>query len=97
MVATAYQPQTETRNYLHLAVTATELKAGDNLPVNFNVKGDNLQLLNQIKDFTYIVSPADLGRVEIQGSRLPSPLNCRLTVWKVHQQWKTLSGLKTLD
>ncbi|XP_061495331.1 complement C3 [Rhineura floridana] len=55
MVATAYQTQGGSGNYLHVAVTATELKAGDNLPINFNVKSNNPQVLNQIQYFTYII------------------------------------------
>ncbi|XP_062975153.1 complement C3 [Elgaria multicarinata webbii] len=55
MVATAYQTQGNSGNFLHLAVTASELKAGDNLPVNFNVRGNNPQVLNQIQYFTYII------------------------------------------
>uniref|UniRef100_A0A670KLW7 Complement C3 n=1 Tax=Podarcis muralis TaxID=64176 RepID=A0A670KLW7_PODMU len=56
MIATAYQTQGGSGNFLHLAVTATELKAGDNLPINFNVKSNNQQVLNQIQYFTYMVS-----------------------------------------
>uniref|UniRef100_A0A8D0GR95 Complement C3 n=1 Tax=Sphenodon punctatus TaxID=8508 RepID=A0A8D0GR95_SPHPU len=55
MVARAYQTQGGSGNYLHLAVTATELKPGDNLPVNFNIKSNNAVVLNQIQYFTYII------------------------------------------
>uniref|UniRef100_A0A670KPH6 Complement C3 n=1 Tax=Podarcis muralis TaxID=64176 RepID=A0A670KPH6_PODMU len=55
MIATAYQTQGGSGNFLHLAVTATELKAGDNLPINFNVKSNNQQVLNQIQYFTYMI------------------------------------------
>ncbi|XP_042303585.1 venom factor-like [Sceloporus undulatus] len=55
MVATAYQTQGGSGNYLHLAITATELKAGDDLPINFNVRSNNQNVLNQEGDFTYII------------------------------------------
>ncbi|XP_030403312.1 complement C3-like [Gopherus evgoodei] len=55
MVAEAYQSQGGSQNYLHLAVTASELKPGDNLPVNFHLKSNNPAVLNQIQYFTYII------------------------------------------
>uniref|UniRef100_A0A670KLN3 Complement C3 n=1 Tax=Podarcis muralis TaxID=64176 RepID=A0A670KLN3_PODMU len=55
MIATAYQTQGGSGNYLHLAVTATELKAGDNLPINFNLKSNNQEVLDQIQYFTYMI------------------------------------------
>ncbi|XP_054859268.1 LOW QUALITY PROTEIN: complement C3 [Eublepharis macularius] len=55
ILASAYQTQGQSGNYLHLAVTARELKSGDNLPINFNVKSNNPQVLNQIRYFTYII------------------------------------------
>uniref|UniRef100_A0A8C0HHZ4 Anaphylatoxin-like domain-containing protein n=1 Tax=Chelonoidis abingdonii TaxID=106734 RepID=A0A8C0HHZ4_CHEAB len=55
MVAEAYQSQGGSQNYLHLAVTASELKPGDNLPVNFHLKSNSPAVLNQIKYFTYII------------------------------------------
>lgn len=61
MVAEAYQSQAQSKNYLHLAVTASELKPGDNLPVNFHLKSDKPAVLNQIHYFTYIVSAVSLG------------------------------------
>nr|ABA28745.1 complement protein C3-1 [Austrelaps superbus] len=54
MTATAYQTQGGSGNYLHVAITSAEIKAGDNLPVNFNVRG-NANSLNQIKYFTYLI------------------------------------------
>ncbi|KAG8130014.1 hypothetical protein E2320_016859 [Naja naja] len=54
MTATAYQTQGGSENYLHVAITSTEIKPGDNLPVNFNVRG-NANSLNQIKYFTYLI------------------------------------------
>ncbi|KAH1175925.1 hypothetical protein KIL84_020659 [Mauremys mutica] len=55
MVAEAYQSQGGSQNYLHLAVTASELKPGDNLSVNFHLKSNNPAVLNQIQYFTYII------------------------------------------
>uniref|UniRef100_A0A8D2LCU4 Complement C3 n=1 Tax=Varanus komodoensis TaxID=61221 RepID=A0A8D2LCU4_VARKO len=55
MVATAYETQGGSGNYLHLAVTAVELQAGSNLPINFNVKGNSQAVLDQIHYFTYII------------------------------------------
>nr|3FRP_A Chain A, Cobra venom factor alpha chain [Naja kaouthia]3HRZ_A Chain A, Cobra venom factor [Naja kaouthia]3HS0_A Chain A, Cobra venom factor [Naja kaouthia]3HS0_F Chain F, Cobra venom factor [Naja kaouthia] len=54
MTAIAYQTQGGSGNYLHVAITSTEIKPGDNLPVNFNVKG-NANSLKQIKYFTYLI------------------------------------------
>uniref|UniRef100_A0A8C3XTP9 Uncharacterized protein n=2 Tax=Chelydra serpentina TaxID=8475 RepID=A0A8C3XTP9_CHESE len=55
MVAEAYQTHKDSKNYLHLAVTASELKPGDNLPVNFHLKSNNEDVLKQIQYFTYII------------------------------------------
>ncbi|XP_072847647.2 A.superbus venom factor 1 [Pogona vitticeps] len=55
MVARAYQTQGGSGNYLHLAVSATELKAGDNLLINFNLRSNNQQVLNKNMYFTYII------------------------------------------
>lgn len=55
MEATAYRTQNTDKNYLHLAVTATELKAGDNLAINFHAKSNNQAVLDQISYFTYII------------------------------------------
>ncbi|XP_067416526.1 A.superbus venom factor 1-like isoform X2 [Emydura macquarii macquarii] len=55
MMAEAYQTQGESKNYLHLAVFATNLKPNNNLLVNFNLKSDNLGVLNQIQYFTYLI------------------------------------------
>ncbi|XP_044850427.1 complement C3-like isoform X1 [Mauremys mutica] len=55
MVAEAYQSQGGSRNYLRLAVMASELKPGDNLLVNFHLTCNNPAFLNQIQYFTYII------------------------------------------
>ncbi|XP_039193190.1 complement C3 [Crotalus tigris] len=54
MTTTAYQTQGGSGNYLHIAITSTEIKPGDNLPVSFNVRG-NANSLNQIQYFTYLI------------------------------------------
>ncbi|XP_003216795.1 complement C3 [Anolis carolinensis] len=56
MVAAAYQTQGGSGNFLHLAVSAVELKAGDNLPVNFNIRSKNQNVLDQVRYFTVIIS-----------------------------------------
>uniref|UniRef100_A0ABM5FQG1 A.superbus venom factor 1-like n=1 Tax=Pogona vitticeps TaxID=103695 RepID=A0ABM5FQG1_9SAUR len=55
MVARAYQTQGGSGNYLHLAVSATELKAGDNLLINFNLRNNNQQVVNGVTYFTYVI------------------------------------------
>ncbi|NXG39964.1 CO3 protein, partial [Dromaius novaehollandiae] len=55
MQAEAYRSQGDSSNFLHLAVTATELKPGDNLPVNFHLKSNNLAVRNNVAYFTYII------------------------------------------
>uniref|UniRef100_A0A8C3XR66 Anaphylatoxin-like domain-containing protein n=1 Tax=Chelydra serpentina TaxID=8475 RepID=A0A8C3XR66_CHESE len=55
MVAEAYQTQGGSQNYLRLAVTASELKPGNNLPVHFHLTCNNPAVLNQIQYFTYLI------------------------------------------
>ncbi|CAJ0959276.1 unnamed protein product [Ranitomeya imitator] len=52
MTATAYQSG---GNYLHIGITSAEVKPGDNLAVNFNIRNNNAALQNQIRHFTYLV------------------------------------------
>ncbi|XP_070597682.1 A.superbus venom factor 1-like isoform X2 [Erythrolamprus reginae] len=54
MTATAYQTQGGSGNYLHIIITSTDIKPGDNLPIFFFVKG-NANSLNQIQYFTYLI------------------------------------------
>ncbi|XP_039204821.1 venom factor-like isoform X1 [Crotalus tigris] len=54
MTATAYQTQGGSGNYLHIAITSTEIKPGNNLPISFSVRG-NANSLNQIQYFTYLI------------------------------------------
>ncbi|XP_072847649.2 A.superbus venom factor 1 isoform X1 [Pogona vitticeps] len=55
MVARPYQTQAGSENYLHLAVSATELKAGDDLHINFNLRSNNQDVLNGVTYLTYII------------------------------------------
>ncbi|XP_060108646.1 A.superbus venom factor 1-like [Heteronotia binoei] len=71
ILANAYQTQGQSGNYLHLAVTARELRAGDNLPINFNVKTSNQNVMNQIPYFTYIIMTK--GKIFKTGRQLKAP------------------------
>ncbi|PKU30102.1 complement c3 [Limosa lapponica baueri] len=55
MVAEAYRSQSDSGNLLHLAVGATELQPGDNLPVNFHLKSNNNAVRNSVPYFTYLI------------------------------------------
>uniref|UniRef100_A0A803TRE9 NTR domain-containing protein n=1 Tax=Anolis carolinensis TaxID=28377 RepID=A0A803TRE9_ANOCA len=52
MLATAYQTQKGSGNYLHLAVSPTEIKSGDYVYIHFNIRSNNP---NQIRYFTYMI------------------------------------------
>ncbi|XP_070597686.1 A.superbus venom factor 1-like isoform X2 [Erythrolamprus reginae] len=54
MTATAYQTQGGSGNYLHIIITSTDIKPGDNLSIFFFVRG-NANSLNQIQYFTYLI------------------------------------------
>ncbi|XP_061871330.1 complement C3 isoform X2 [Colius striatus] len=55
MTAEAYRSQGRSGNLLHLAVGATELSPGDNLPVNFHVKCKSNAVCDSIPYFTYLI------------------------------------------
>uniref|UniRef100_A0A8C0G857 Complement C3 n=1 Tax=Chelonoidis abingdonii TaxID=106734 RepID=A0A8C0G857_CHEAB len=55
MVAEAYQTQGGSKNYLHLAVSSTEIKPGDNLLVNFHLKTSSQSIVDRIRYFTYLI------------------------------------------
>ncbi|XP_062454335.1 complement C3 [Rhea pennata] len=55
MQAEVYHSQGDSGNFLHLAVTATELQPGDNLPVNFHLKTNNPAVRKNVMYFTYII------------------------------------------
>ncbi|XP_018421206.1 PREDICTED: complement C3 [Nanorana parkeri] len=63
MTATAYNSN---GNYLHIGITAAEVKPGENLAVNFNIRNTNPALQNQIQHFTYVIM--NKGRV-LQANR----------------------------
>ncbi|XP_063787119.1 A.superbus venom factor 1-like [Pseudophryne corroboree] len=42
-------------NYLHIGITAAEVKPGVNLQINFNIRNTNLGIQNQIQHFTYLI------------------------------------------
>ncbi|XP_069804266.1 complement C3 [Dendropsophus ebraccatus] len=52
MTANAYQSG---GNYLHVGITASEIKPGDNLAVNFNIRNPSPAVQNQIQHFTYLI------------------------------------------
>ncbi|KAM4038068.1 complement C3 [Anomaloglossus baeobatrachus] len=52
MTATAHQ---SAGNYLHIGITTTDVKPGDNLPVNLNIRNNKPALQNQIQHFTYLI------------------------------------------
>ncbi|XP_027488730.1 cobra venom factor-like, partial [Corapipo altera] len=55
MTAQAYRSQANSGNFLHLAVQATELRAGENLPVNFHLKTNNNAVRDAVQYFTYLI------------------------------------------
>uniref|UniRef100_A0A8C4UFV8 Complement C3 n=1 Tax=Falco tinnunculus TaxID=100819 RepID=A0A8C4UFV8_FALTI len=55
MTAKAYHSQANSGNFLHLAVGATELQAGDNLPVNFHLKSNSNNVRDSVPYFTYLI------------------------------------------
>ncbi|XP_044134686.1 complement C3 [Bufo gargarizans] len=65
MTAKAYQSG---GNYLHIGITASEVKPGDNLVVNFNIRNVNPAIQNQIQHFTYLIM--NKGRI-LKADRQP--------------------------
>ncbi|KAM3924919.1 venom factor-like [Leptodactylus fuscus] len=47
--------QQSSGNYLHIGITASEVKPGDNLAVNFNIRNSNPAVQNQIQSFTFLL------------------------------------------
>ncbi|XP_072255537.1 A.superbus venom factor 1-like [Pyxicephalus adspersus] len=62
MTAIAYEPLLGSGNYLHISVPMAQLKVGDNIPVNFNIKRstDSIPYLN------YLI--LSRGRIMAKGS-----------------------------
>ncbi|KAJ7317107.1 hypothetical protein JRQ81_003269, partial [Phrynocephalus forsythii] len=81
MVATAYQTQGGSGNYLHLAVSAAELKAGDSLLINFNLRSNNQHVLNQVTYFTYIILTK--GKI-LKAGRQPRTAGQNLVTMSLH-------------
>ncbi|XP_068130212.1 complement C3 [Hyperolius riggenbachi] len=48
-------PYRSTGNFLHIGITASEVKPRENLNVNFNIKVTNQAMENQIQHFTYLI------------------------------------------
>ncbi|XP_063787127.1 A.superbus venom factor 1-like [Pseudophryne corroboree] len=55
-------------NYLHIGVTAAEVKPGDNLQINFNIRNSNGVIQNQIQHFIYLIM--NKGRI-LKAERQP--------------------------
>lgn len=55
MTAEAYRSQDGSGNLLHLAVGATELQPGENLPVNFHLKSNSNSVRDSVPYFTYLI------------------------------------------
>ncbi|XP_063305708.1 complement C3 [Pelobates fuscus] len=66
MTAIAYKPLGGIENFLHIGITGSELKPGENVAVNFNIRNSILATQNQIQHFTYLI--ISKGRI-IQVSR----------------------------
>ncbi|XP_053574217.1 A.superbus venom factor 1 [Bombina bombina] len=69
MKATPYR--TTNGNYLHIGITASELKPGENVPVNFNIRNTNQAIQNNIKSFTYLIM--NKGRIMKVGRQPRQP------------------------
>uniref|UniRef100_A0ABM5FQG6 A.superbus venom factor 1-like n=1 Tax=Pogona vitticeps TaxID=103695 RepID=A0ABM5FQG6_9SAUR len=81
MVARAYQTQAGSGNYLHLAVSATELKAGDDLDINFNLRSNNQEVLNGVTYLTYIILTK--GKI-LRAGRQPRRAGQNLVTMSLH-------------
>ncbi|XP_010188819.1 PREDICTED: complement C3 [Mesitornis unicolor] len=55
MTAEAYRSQGGSSNFLHLAVGATEVQPGENLPVNFHIKSNSNAVRDSVPYFTYLI------------------------------------------
>ncbi|XP_043094012.1 complement C3 [Puntigrus tetrazona] len=72
MIAQAYQPKDDSKNYLHIGIDATELQIGDQMKVNLNL--GNSHVKNQ--DFTYMILSkgqiVQVDRFKMKGQALVS-------------------------
>ncbi|KAM4676613.1 complement C3-like [Discoglossus pictus] len=71
MTASPYKPLSSSGNYLHIGITASQLKPGENVPVNFNILNINQNFGNQIKHFTYMI--LNKGRIMTVGRQERQP------------------------
>ncbi|KAM4676612.1 complement C3 [Discoglossus pictus] len=71
MTALPYKPLGAVGNYLHIGITASEVKPGENVPVNFNIRNTDLSVQNQIQHFTYIILTK--GRIMTVGRQARQP------------------------
>ncbi|XP_053574214.1 complement C3 [Bombina bombina] len=53
MTAKPYRPLGG--NYLHIGITASEVKPGENVPVNFNIRNNDQTVQKNIQSFTYLI------------------------------------------
>uniref|UniRef100_A0A8C4XP71 Complement C3 n=1 Tax=Falco tinnunculus TaxID=100819 RepID=A0A8C4XP71_FALTI len=82
MTAKAYHSQANSGNFLHLAVGATELQAGDNLPVNFHLKSNSNNVRDSVPYFTYLImSKGRIVRVGRQRHEAGQSLIVADSVW----------------
>ncbi|XP_073478930.1 complement C3-like [Aquarana catesbeiana] len=55
LTVTAYKPSSESQNYLHIGLTATQVKPGENLQVQFYMKNANPSVQRSITHITYMI------------------------------------------
>lgn len=75
IVAEAYQSQGNSGNYLHLAVGASQVQPGDNLPINFHLKSNRDDVRKSVSYFTYLVSTHDFCHPPTPSQGLGCPGN----------------------
>ncbi|KAM8972850.1 venom factor-like isoform 2-T2 [Pelodytes ibericus] len=68
---TAYKPLGGIENYLHIGITGSVLKPGENVPVNFNIRNSDVATQNQIQHFTYVI--ISKGRINTVGRQQRFP------------------------
>ncbi|KAM4749201.1 complement C3 [Rhinophrynus dorsalis] len=71
MMATAYRAFGGLSNYLHIGITGSEIKPGENVAVNFNIRNSDAGVQNQIQQFTYLI--INKGRIMTAGRQVRQP------------------------
>uniref|UniRef100_A0A6I8S561 Complement C3 n=1 Tax=Xenopus tropicalis TaxID=8364 RepID=A0A6I8S561_XENTR len=71
MTATAYRPSKAQGNYLHISIAGSEIKPGENIPVNFNIRNTDAGVQNLIQQFTYLIMSR--GRIVKVGRQARQP------------------------